>query len=223
MFDAISRRYDFLNRILSFGQDLRWRREILKHLPPGKDLIVLDLATGTADVAITLVKENPKVRLVYGVDMAVEMLKLGSAKVEQLGLKDKIMLQTGDAQKLNFMDETFDALTISFGIRNVGDLRLALMEMHRVLKKGGRVIILEFSIPENIFVRAGHWFYLNLVVPAIGLLFSGNWKAYRYLNQTIASFPYGTRFCKILKQMGFSRVQAHPLLKGTATIYVGEK
>ena len=222
MFDAISPRYDLLNRILSLGQDARWRRQILRHLPSRKGLVALDLATGTADVAITLAKEG-SVRTVYGVDMAQEMLKVGRVKVEQEGLKDKIMLQQGDAQKLNFMDNTFDAVTISFGIRNVGDLRLGLMEMYRVLKKSGRVIILEFSIPENIFIRAGHWCYLNLVVPVIGFLFSGNFKAYQYLNQTIASFPYGDRFGKILKQMGFVRVEAHPLMQGTATVYVGEK
>ena len=222
MFNAISPRYDLLNRILSLGQDNGWRRQILRHLPPGKDLVVLDLATGTGDVAITLAREN-NVRMVYGVDMAQEMLKVGQGKIERLGLKDKIMLQSGDAQKLNFMDDTFDAVTISFGIRNVGDLRLGLMEMYRILKKGGRVVVLEFSIPENVFVRAGHWTYMNWVVPAVGFLFSGNFTAYRYLNQTVATFPYGERFCRILKQMGFVRAQAHPLMKGTATIYVAEK
>ena len=222
MFDAISPRYDLLNRILSLGQDNSWRRQILRHLPPDNNLIVLDLATGTGDVAITLAQEN-NIRMVYGVDMAHEMLKVGQGKVERLGLKDKIMLQSGDAQKLNFMDNTFDAVTISFGIRNVGDLRLGLMEMYRVLKKCGRVVILEFSIPANIFIRAGHWLYMNWVVPAVGFLFSGNFKAYRYLNQTVATFPYGERFCRILKQMGFVNVQAYPLMKGTATIYAAQK
>ena len=222
MFDAISPRYDFLNRILSLGQDLRWRGEALKHLPAGNDLVILDLATGTADVAMALAKDA-RVRMAYGVDMAQEMLRIGQLKIDRAGLTKKTMLLSGDVQNLGFMDDTFDAVTIAFGIRNVADLRLGLMEMYRVLKKGGRVVILEFSIPENILIRVGHWTYLNWVVPTVGFLFSGNFKAYRYLNQTIASFPHGDRFCKILKQMGFVRVQAHPLMKGTATIYAGEK
>ncbi len=118
------------------------------------------------------------------------------------------MLQQGDAQALPFLDETFDCVTISFGIRNIPDLRLALLEMYRVTKKGGRVLILEFSKPENPMLKAGHWLYLQTVVPLVGFLFSGNFKAYTYLNQTIQTFPYGDRFCKILKQMGFVDIEA---------------
>ncbi len=223
MFDAISPRYDLLNRILSLGQDIRWRRQLPLYLPPGKDLIVLDLATGTADLAITLAQSDPRVRTVHGVDMAEKMLAIASRKVGAARLKDRTILQKGDAQALPFVNDTFDAAAIAFGIRNVGDLRLALMEIYRVLKKGGRVLVLEFSIPDNVFLKAGHWVYLTWIVPAVGFLLSGNWKAYRYLSRTVASFPYGDRFCKILKQMGFTRIQAHPLMGGVATIYVGEK
>jgi len=223
MFDTISPRYDFLNRILSLGQDIRWRGQLPRHLPPGENLIVLDLATGTSDAAIILAQSSPYVRMVHGVDMAEKMLAIGRRKIEAARLKDRIILQKGDAQALSFVSDTFDAVTISFGIRNVGDLRLALMEMYRVLKKGGRVLVLEFSIPGNIFFRFGHWIYLTLIVPVIGFLFSGHWRPYRYLNQTVFSFPYGERFCKILKQMGFTRIHAHPLMGGAATIYVGEK
>ena len=223
MFDTISVRYDFLNRVLSLGQDIRWRRQLPRYLPPGENLTVLDLATGTADVAITLAQSDPRVRTVHGVDMAEKMLVIADRKVEAARLKDRIILQKGDAQALPFVNDTFDAAAIAFGIRNVGDLRLGLMEMYRVLKKGGRILVLEFSIPDNTFLRAGHRVYLNWIVPAVGFLLSGNGKAYRYLNQTILSFPYGERFCKILKQMGFTRIHAHPLMGGAATIYVGEK
>ena len=124
------------------------------------------------------------------------------------------MLRQGDAQALTFQDETFDCVSIAFGIRNIPDLRLALLEMYRVTKKGGRVLILEFSKPDNPVLKAGHWLYLQMVVPVVGFLFSGNFKAYRYLTRTIQTFPYGDRFCKILKQMGFINIQPHPLMGG---------
>ena len=156
-------------------------------------------------------------------DPAVKMLEIGRKKIKAQHLDDRLMLQQGDAQALPFLDETFDCVTISFGIRNIPDLRLALLEMYRVTKKGGRVLILEFSKPENPLLKAGHWLYLQTVVPLVGFLFSGNFKAYTYLNQTIQTFPYGDRFCKILKQMGFVDIKPHPLMGGAATIYVAQK
>lgn len=223
MFNAIAGRYDFLNRLLSLGQDLRWRRELKKYLPQHLDLTILDLATGTADVVITLVEGNPNIHMAYGVDMAEKMLDIGRQKIEAKKLHHKIQLQKADAQSLPFLNDTFDAVSIAFGIRNIPDLRLALLEMCRVTKKGGRIMILEFSMPENIFLRIGHIFYLRCIVPVVGFIFSGHYKPYRYLNQTIESFPYGDRFCKILKQFGFLQIQSHPLMGGTATIYVAEK
>ncbi len=223
MFDAISAKYDFLNRVLSLGQDVRWRQLLKKYLPPASEQMLLDIATGTADVAITLTEHNPQVKMTFGVDMAREMLKIGQGKIDRKKLTGKIILQHGDAQALSFMDDTFDCVTIAFGIRNIPDLRLALLEMYRVTKKGGRVLILEFSLPANPVLRWGHWMYLQWVVPAVGFLFSGNWKAYKYLNQTIESFPYGDRFCKILIQFGFTNVTAYPLMGGVATIYAGDK
>ena len=151
------------------------------------------------------------------------MLEIGREKIKAHKLDDRLMLQQGDAQALPFLDETFDCVTISFGIRNIPDLRLALLEMYRVTKKGGRILILEFSKPENPLLKVGHWFYLQTVVPLIGFIFSGNFKAYTYLNQTIQTFPYGERFCKILKQMGFVDIHPHPLMGGAATIYVAQK
>ncbi|MBF0570236.1 MAG: bifunctional demethylmenaquinone methyltransferase/2-methoxy-6-polyprenyl-1,4-benzoquinol methylase UbiE [Candidatus Omnitrophica bacterium] len=223
MFNAISGRYDFLNSLLSLGQDLRWRRALKRFLPDSEGQTILDLATGTAGVLIVLAKNNPMIKRGYGVDLAVKMLEIGRKKIKLQHLDDRLVLKKADAQALPFPDEAFDCVTISFGIRNIPDLRLVLLEMYRVAKKGGRIIILEFSKPENPLLKAGHWLYLQMVVPLVGFLFSGNFKAYTYLNQTIQAFPYGDRFCKILKQMGFVNIEPHPLMGGAATIYVAQK
>lgn len=223
MFNAIARRYDFLNRLISFGQDTKWRLKLKEFLPAGQNLTVLDLACGTADVLITLLKDNPKIKQGIGIDLAAQMLEIGRAKIAKAGLSDRVLLQTADAQALPFLDDIFDCVTISFGIRNMPELRLALLEMYRVVKKGGRIIILEASTPEKPLMAAGDWIYLNTLMPAIGFLFSGNAKAYRYLSQTVQKFPSGDLFCKILRQFGFTNVAAHPLMGGVATIYVAEK
>ena len=223
MFDEISSRYDLLNRLLSFGQDLPWRRRLKEFLPASERMQVLDLMSGTADVLIVLSKDNPRIVRGIGVDLAANMLAIGQKKIEAAGLGDKLFLQVGDAQALPFLNESFDCVTASFGMRNLPDLRLGLLQSYRVLRQGGRLLILEFSKPQNPVLFAGHWLYLKTGVPLIGFLFSGNWKAYRYLNQTIAGFPYGEQFCKILKQFGFTNVHAHPLMGGVATIYVAEK
>ena len=223
MFDDIAGRYDFLNRLLSLGQDMRWRKALKQFLPDSDGQIILDLATGTADVLIALTWNNPKIHRAFGVDLSVKMLEIGQKKIMAWHLDDRLMLRHGDAQALSFQNETFDCVSIAFGIRNIPDLRLALLEMYRVTKKGGRVLILEFSKPDNPVLKAGHWFYLQVVVPLVGALLSGNFKAYRYLTRTIQTFPYGERFCKILKQMGFVNIQSHPLMGGLATIYVAQK
>jgi demethylmenaquinone methyltransferase/2-methoxy-6-polyprenyl-1,4-benzoquinol methylase len=223
IFNLISGRYDFLNRLLSLGMDLSWRRKMIDQIPQEKTIQMLDLATGTADVVISAVEVRPNIYSAIGLDMAEEMLKLGREKIAQKEFAKKIILQHGDAQELPFGDNTFDVLTISFGIRNIPDLRKVLMEMYRVTKPGGKTLILEFSIPDNVFMRIGYIIYLRIVVPLAGFLFSGNYRAYRYLNQTIEQFPYGDRFCKILKQMGFTQVKATTLFAGVATIYAAEK
>ena len=223
MFNSIAGRYDFLNRLLSLGQDVRWRRALKQFLPVSSGQAILDLATGTADVLIVLAKNNPNIHRGLGVDPAIKMLEIGRNKIKALHLDDRLILQEGDAQALPFLDETFDCVTIAFGIRNIPDLRLCLLEMYRVTKQGGRVLILEFSKPENPLLKYGHWFYLQTVVPLVGFLFSGNFKAYSYLNQTIQTFPCADRFCKILKQMGFVHIEPHPLMGGVATIYAAQK
>jgi len=223
MFDQIAKRYDLLNRLLSLDQDEAWRQEIRRHLPSKNNLQLLDIATGTGDVVLSLVKDNPSIHIAYGIDLAEGMLEIARTKIKAQGLHSKIMIEKADGQALPFVEGTFDAVTIAFGIRNIPDLRLALLEMYRVLKKDGRVIILEFSLPKNVFLRIGHWFYLSIIVPLIGLIVSGHTSAYLYLAQTIKSFPYGDRFCKILRQFGFINIKAYPLMGGVATIYVADK
>ena len=223
MFNNIAGRYDFLNRLLSLGQDVRWRKALRKFLPSSKGQTILDLATGTADVLIVLARNNPKIHRGFGVDPAIKMLEIGRNKIKARHLDGILELQQGDAQALSFPDGSFDCVTIAFGIRNIPDLRLALLEMYRVTKQGGKVLILEFSKPENPLLKCGHWLYLQMVVPLVGFIFSGNFKAYTYLNQTIQTFPYSDRFCKILKQMGFVNIEPHPLMGGVATIYAAQK
>ena len=223
MFDAIAGRYDFLNRLLSLGQDARWRARLKDLLPGGERLDILDLATGTADVLIALAKDEPRINRGVGIDLSGKMLSIGRRKIEAVGLSTRLMIEQGDAQALPFCDGTFDCVTISFGIRNMPDLRLALLEMYRVTKKGGRVLILELSKPAHPLLLAGHLFYLNVIVPVVGFVFSGNFKAYQYLNQTVRSFPYGEQFCRILKQFGFHNIHAYPLMGGVATIYAADK
>ncbi len=223
MFDQIAKRYDLVNCLLSFGQDVAWREEMKKHLSSKDNFELLDIATGTGDVVLSLVKGNPHVHMAYGIDLSEGMLEIAKFKIKAEGLHSKIMIQKADAQALPFLDGTFDTVTIAFGIRNIPDLRLALLEMYRVLKKDGKLVILEFSLPSNPFVRMGHWVYLNIIVPTVGFVFSGHTSAYRYLAQTIETFPYGERFCKILRQMGFVNIQSKALMGGTATVYWAEK
>lgn len=227
MFDAISPRYDILNRLLSFGLDIAWRKKMIRFLPDnagmGLDLSLLDLATGTADVLLALVRRNQNISRAVGIDLADKMLAIGREKIARANLSDKITLAHGDANHIPFEDNAFDAVTIAFGIRNVEDHNLVLREMRRVLKASGWALILEFSLPENKILRGLHLFYLRTVVPLVGGLISGNFRAYRYLNQTIETFPYGDDFCALMEFCGFKKVKAHPLMGGVASIYVGEK
>ena len=223
MFDDISPRYDLLNRLLSFGLDVFWRRQLVQFLPTQHNQKLLDLATGTADVPLALVRRSKNIEYAVGIDLADKMLAIGREKVTRAKLEDKILLSHGDASQIPFADNAFDAVTMAFGIRNVEGPLEVLREMRRVLKPQGRALILEFSLPENKILRAAHLFYLRTVVPIVGGLISGHGEAYRYLNQTIERFPRGAAFCAIMADAGFHNVTAHPLLGGIATIYVGEK
>ena len=223
MFDRIAHRYDLLNRLLSAGQDVVWRKKVGKFLPQKQKLHVLDVATGTADLLIYMRETNPAVASGVGIDMAEQMLAIGREKLAKKGLDQQFTLRTGNAEAIPFSDNQFDAATISFGIRNVTDVPKALREMHRVLKPGGRALILEFSLPNNNLLRTLYLFYFRNILPKIGGLISGDFYAYKYLNNTVETFPYGKDFCKLMEYAGFNNVRMTPLTFGIATIYYGDK
>jgi len=223
MFDRIAHRYDFLNRVLSMRRDVAWRKHLSELLPPRDDLRVLDLATGTGDVLLALRTDSASVRSGVGVDMSGKMLAIGKQKFEDTGHATALRMVRGDATSLAIAGEQFDVATISFGIRNVVDVDAALREMHRVLKPGGRALILEFALPENALLRWSYLLYFRNVLPAIGGMVSGDSYAYRYLNQTVETFPYGEAFCELMRGAGFKDVASYPLTFGIAMIYWGDK
>ncbi len=223
MFDRIAHRYDLLNRLLSFGQDVIWRKKVAQHLPHFPNQHLLDIATGTGDLLITLFEASPNVTSGIGIDMAEKMLEIGQQKLTRRGLEESLSLQKGDALNIPFADNTFDAVSIAFGIRNVEGVEKALQEMYRVLKTGGRALILEFSLPKNQVIRQLYLFYFRNILPRIGGMISGDSYAYRYLNQTVETFPFGEAFCKLMQQAGFQEVHYTPLTLGIATIYRGDK
>lgn len=217
LFDAISPTYDKVNRILSFGLDRRWRDKIVKYLPPKANLKVLDLATGTGDQALAILNSKASVQSLTGIDLSLEMLAIAKDK-----LREKAQLFKADAEKLPFQKGSFDAASFSFGIRNVNDPLASLKEIFRVLKPKGRCLILEFSLPPQP-IRPFFLFYLRQILPRLGGLLSKNKEAYRYLNQTIESFPCGKEFCLLMKEAGFSRIRIVPMALGGVSLYIGEK
>ncbi len=222
MFDRIAPRYDLLNRMLSFRQDVAWRKCMARYLPPDGQLRLLDVATGTADQIFSLIRREPRIVSAVGVDMSEGMLEVGREKVRQRGLADRINLRTGDATTIPEPSGIYDAVTISFGIRNVIDVVQALGEMRRVLRPGGRVLVLEFSLPGWAPFRAAYLFYLRNILPILGGILSGDREAYRYLNLTVETFPYGAAFCALMEKAGLVNVVHHPLTFGIATIYQGD-
>lgn len=222
MFDRIARRYDLLNRVLSAGIDVTWRKKMAKFLPAADNLHLLDLATGTADQIIYLLGSNRIARAI-GVDLSEGMLTQGRKKIANLNLDNKVELRTGDACAIPFSDQIFDVVTISFGIRNVPDVQKSLHEMFRVLKPGGRALILEFSLPKSSWIRKPYLFYFRNVLPAIGETISGDEVAYRYLNMTVEDFPHGPDFLKLMENAGFKELHQEPLTFGIASIYIGIK
>lgn len=221
-FDEISPTYDLINKILSLGIDKYWRRCVVKCIPSKISLKILDLATGTADQAISVLQRRDNVSLI-GVDLSHTMIEIGEKKVKKKGFSNRMLFKIASACSLPFEDLTFDFITISFGIRNIDSLSHAMKEMHRVLKPGGTLLILEFSLPKNKLIRSLHLFYLKHILPKIGGLLSGNKNAYQYLNETIQSFPYGKGLCDLLKEEGFHHVQHKPLSFGIVTLYIASK
>lgn len=222
MFDRIARKYDFLNHFLSLNRDKSWRKQMIKHLPDRSGLDILDLATGTGDQLLALY-ESGKIKSGVGTDLASKMMAIAAGKINERGLASILSLVRGDGTRMPFADRSFDIVSITFGIRNLPDVLQALSEMKRVLKPDGRALILEFSLPSNRILRKLYLFYFRKVLPLMGGMISGDKEAYRYLNETVETFPYGDSFCRLMTEAGFSRVASHPLTFGISTIYRGDK
>jgi len=221
MFNNISKRYDLLNHVLSLGIDILWRKKAIKMLKPEQPKIILDVATGTGDFAIEALALNPD--KIIGVDISEGMLEVGRKKMANLGHNDKIDLQLGDSEKLLFEDNKFDAVIVSFGVRNFENLETGLSDMLRVLRPGGTTVIIEFSKPESFPFKQGYNFYFKSILPLIGRMVSKDNAAYTYLPESVQQFPYGNDFLDILKKVGFKEAQCKPLTFGISSIYIAKK
>ena len=221
MFNDIAPRYDFLNHFLSAGIDKSWRKKAIKLLEDHEPRQILDVATGTADLAIQAIKLDPE--KVIGVDIAEKMLEIGREKIKKRGLENKITLQQADACSLPFEDNSFDAITVAFGVRNFENLNKGLQEMNRVLKTGGMAVILEFSNPKAFPIKQFYNFYFRFVLPTVGKMVSKNSSAYTYLPETVKAFPDGSKFVSIMEDTGYQQIERHDLTFGVASIYTGIK
>ena len=222
MFDRISPKYDALNHLLSLNIDKAWRRKAAKTVAKRHPETILDLATGTADLAIALAKRNPQAQIV-GMDIAEKMLEIGKEKVKKLGLDNQIELQLGDAASLPFEDCSFDAVTVAFGVRNFEDLEQGLAEIERVLKVGGQAVILEFSMPHRFPVKQLYRFYFKHLLPKIGRAVSKDPNAYDYLPTSVERFPKPNDFIGIMASHKLTNGHARPLSLGIATLYTATK
>ncbi|MDD2308519.1 MAG: bifunctional demethylmenaquinone methyltransferase/2-methoxy-6-polyprenyl-1,4-benzoquinol methylase UbiE [Desulfuromonadaceae bacterium] len=222
MFGAIAPRYDFLNRLLSFGIDRRWRTKAVRLLKYREGSRILDVATGTGDVALEIALRTPDSVKITGADFCKEMVDLGAVKVAASPYAGRIDLKVAACEDLPFANETFDSVTIAFGIRNVVDRKLGLAEMWRVTRPGGRMIILEFSTPRSLLFRQLYYFYFRRLLPVVGGMFS-RYNAYKYLPDSVLEFPSQEEFSRMIAEAGFRNIHLHELTFGIATIYVGEK
>ena len=221
MFDNISKEYDILNRVISFGIDISWRKKIVKILKSKNPSTILDVATGTGDLAIELVKTNAK--KIIGLDISKGMLDVGINKINHKNLNNTIEMVIGDSENLKYDDNFFDAVTVSFGVRNFESLDSGLREIYRVLKTNGSLVILETSNPTQFPFKQFYTVYSKFILPTIGKIFSKDKLAYNYLSESSAEFPYGEKFNNILKKIGFTNVVDFPQTFGVATIYVASK
>jgi demethylmenaquinone methyltransferase / 2-methoxy-6-polyprenyl-1,4-benzoquinol methylase len=221
MFDEIAPRYDFLNRFLSAGIDLQWRKKAIRQLKGLGAKDILDVATGTGDMALMTFKRLHPVK-VTGIDISEGMLELGRGKIKAQGLGAFIELKTGDSEQIPFSDGSFDAVTVAFGVRNFEYLEKGLGEILRVLRPGGKLVVLEFSKPGGFFGHLYQW-YMGRVTPFLVTLFSRNKRAYTYLGKSIQAFPEGARFTAVLDKVGYLDTAAKPLTFGICSIYVGTK
>jgi demethylmenaquinone methyltransferase/2-methoxy-6-polyprenyl-1,4-benzoquinol methylase len=222
MFNDIAGKYDFLNRFLSAGIDIGWRKKALKHLKELNPKYILDVATGTADVAImaTTILSPDKI---IGIDISDGMLDVGREKIKKAGLQNTIELLNGDSETINFANDTFDAVTVAFGVRNFENLEKGLSEILRVLKPNGKLVVLEFSKPLLPGVKTMYNLYMRLITPTVGKLVSKNKVAYAYLDESIQKFPEGKNFTNILSKIGYKNTYFKKLSLGICSIYCGTK
>lgn len=221
MFNNIAGRYDFLNHFLSLGIDKCWRRKLIRQMSKNFPSSILDVATGTGDLAIAAAKIHPL--KIIGTDIAEEMLAIGKLKVQELNLQNLIQLQLADSENLPFADKSFDAVMVAFGVRNYENLSKGLEEMCRVLVPGGYVYILEFSKPQKFPVKQLYGFYFNNILPVLGRIVSKDMTAYTYLPESVGAFPSGQEFIEVLQKAGFSHATGRTLTFGVATLYSGQK
>ncbi len=222
MFDSIAYRYDFLNRFLSAGIDITWRKNALKELKKLDPKKILDVATGTADVAIMATNSLHPEKII-GIDISDGMLNFGRKKIEKLNLGKVIELVNGDSETINFADNSFDAVTVAFGVRNFQNLEKGLSEIKRVLRPGGKLVVLEFSKPKTVGIKQLYNVYMKVVAPGMGKLFSKNRNAYKYLDESTKKFPEGKNFTTILDNLGYRNTYCKPQSLGICSIYCGEK
>jgi demethylmenaquinone methyltransferase/2-methoxy-6-polyprenyl-1,4-benzoquinol methylase len=221
MFDSISKEYDFINNLITFGSHKKWKKQIVDISKKNKPKQILDLATGTADIAIELTSiENCKIT---GLDISSKMLSIGQTKINKLKLNSNISLEEGDAENLKFNDSTFDVVTIGYGVRNFTNLKNSLNEIYRVLKKDGLLIILETSLPTNPLMSFFYNIHTKFYVRLIGKIFSNNSNAYNYLESSAKVFPHGENFKKILQKVNFKDIRSRIKLFGASTIYIAKK
>jgi demethylmenaquinone methyltransferase/2-methoxy-6-polyprenyl-1,4-benzoquinol methylase len=221
MFDTISGNYDGLNRVISFGIDIKWRKKVLQIVAESNPERILDIATGTGDLAILMCQT--KAKKIIGLDISAGMLEVGRNKIESKKLSDTIEMVLGDSENIPYPDSTFDAITVAFGVRNFENLEKGLTEILRVLKPNGTFVILETSVPEKTPYKQGYKFYSNNILPLIGKLFSKDNSAYQYLSESASVFPYGEALNNILRKIGFTDVKAMSQTFGVATIYSASK
>jgi len=222
MFDEIAPRYDFVNRFLSAGIDVRWRIKAIKQFTEEKPQYILDIATGTADMAIRAAKML-RPQKITGIDISENMLAVGREKIQKEGLSNIIELYKGDSEQIQFEDNTFDAAMVAFGVRNFQDLERGLGEILRVMKPGAKLVVLEFSQPVIPGVKNLYNLYMSIIAPEVAKMFKQNKKAYQYLNKSAKAFPDRGRFTSVLNQVGFTNTSFKALSLGICCIYIGHK
>lgn len=222
MFNNIAGRYDFLNHFLSLGIDRGWRKKAIKSIAAIEPLNILDVATGTGDLAIAAANAFPQAELT-GLDIARQMLDVGEAKIQQEGLGGRIKMVLGDSEAIPYTDNFYDAVLCAYGTRNFQDLKKGLLEMYRVMRPGGRLAILEFSKPRQFPVKQVYAFYFRYILPLMGKMVSKHSSAYTYLPESVMAFPEGTDFCRILEECGYKEVKCRPLSFGITSLYTATK